>query len=315
GDGDLDPGGGSQQQRDRQFGSHVPVQPVGARLECAAVAARLRRIGEGPHARDHAQVHQLLADLRGGLAGLDQDHDVAGARARVVRRVQVVVPDVEETGAGDGEHDHQDGERDPHRGTAHGALALGLWATRPVRPAAARPGPAIAGRALLAGTPVVRVSAEPGQEAAVVLLVPPGLVLIYVAVPAPGVTVPMIAGAFPQRPAVPVVRGLRLVMPGCVVVSGVVPGVVLAGVAVVRAGQVAVFARVAALPRVVVARVALRDVAGLGGIVPARVVGTGVVAAGVVAAVAVAAVAVARLTRVTGLIRVARPGGVAGLLR
>src|SRR5215831_10088603 len=310
GDGDLDPGGGSQQQRERQFGFHVPVQPVGARLECAAVAARLRRIGEGPHARDHAQVHQLLADLRGGLAGLDQDHDVAGARARVVRRVQVVVPDVEETGAGDGEHDHQDGERDPHRGTAHGALALGLCAARPVRPAAARPGPAVAGRAFLAGTPVVRVSAEPGQEAAVVLVVPPGLVLIYVAVPAPGVTVPMIAGAFPQHPAVPVVRGLRLVMPGCIVVSGVVPGVVLAGVAVVRAGQVAVFARVAALPRVVVAGVALRDVAGLGGIVPARVVAAGVVAAGIVAAVAVT-----RLTRVTGLIRVARPGGVAGLLR
>src|SRR5215813_12234099 len=320
GDGDLDPGGGSQQQRERQFGFHVPVQPVGARLECAAVAARLRRIGEGPHARDHAQVHQLLANLRGGLAGLDQDHDVAGARARVVRRVQVVVPDVEETGAGDGEHDHQDGERDPHRGTAHGALALGLCAARPVRPAAARPGPAVAGRALLAGTPVVGVSAEPGQEAAVVLVVPPGLVLIYVAVPAPGVTVPMIAGAFPQHPAVPVVRGLRLVMPGCVVVSGVVPGIVLAGVAVVRAGQVAVFARVAALPRVVVAGVALRDVAGLGGIVPAGivaagVVAAGVVAAGVVAAGVVAAVAVARLTRVTGLIRVARPGGVAGLLR
>src|SRR5262249_62082119 len=162
------------------------------------------------------------------------------------------------------------GRPGPLRAAGLGALALGCGPPGRVRPAAARPGPAVAGRALLAGTPVVRVSAEPGQEAAVVLLVPPGLVLIYVAVPAPGVTVPMIAGAFPQRPAVPVVRGLRLVMPGCVVVSGVVPGVVLAGVAVVRAGQVAVFARVAALPRVVVAGVALRDVSGLGGVVPPR---------------------------------------------
>src|SRR5262249_34422946 len=143
---------------------------------------------------------------------------------------------------------------------------LGLSAARPVRPAAAWAGPA-RGRGPVAGAPVVGVSAEPGQAAAVGLVIPPGLALVLVVVPAPGVTVPMIIGVVPQRAAVPVPRGLCLVRAGRVVVSGLVAGVVLAGVAVVVRP-----AGVAGLPGVVLAGVALRVIAGLGGIVPAGVV-------------------------------------------
>src|SRR5262249_59431379 len=131
-----------------------------------------------------AQVHQLLADVGGGLAGLDLDRDVAGARARVVPRVQVGAPEVVEADDGDGEDDHQDGERDPPRGTAHGALALGLSAARPVRPAAAWAGPA-GGRGPVGGAPRGGVSARPGRGAAAGLVMPPALAPVRVFVPTP----------------------------------------------------------------------------------------------------------------------------------
>src|SRR5262249_2609141 len=82
---------------------HVTVQRVGARLEGIAFPARLGRVGERALARDHALGLQLLAHLGSGFAGADVDHDGARAGARVVRRVQVVVPDVEESAAGRGE--------------------------------------------------------------------------------------------------------------------------------------------------------------------------------------------------------------------
>src|SRR6266702_5096935 len=311
-----DPGGGLQQQRERQRGGHVLVQPVVARLEGAAVAAGLRRVGKGPHAGDHALVHQLLADHGGGFAGLDMDRDVAGARAGVVRRVQVVVPDVEEAAAGDADHDRQDGKRDPRRGPAHGALALRRPAARPAgrRLAAA----AFAGRAVPrgpapAGTPEVRVLAEPGQDAVAVLVITPGLVLVHVAVPAPAVTIPMIIGVFTKRLAVPVALWLWLVTG---VIGGLI-GCVAAGIAVVRPGRVAALARVtgligvAALARVVVvAGIALPGVAGVRRVIAARIAGPGgVVAAerivgGRVAAAAAAASGAARreAVAVTGLV-------------
>ena len=180
---------------------------VVARLQGAAVAAVLRRVGEGAHARDHALVQQLLAHLGGGFAGLDLDRDAARARARVVRRVQVVVPDVVEAAAGDGEHDHQDGEGDPRRGAAHGALALlgfpprgrlGGGAPRPLRSRGAhgrRARGAAGPRARRKSSP----SLNPGRRPLVVLVIPPGLVLVHVAVPAPAVTIPMIIGVIPGR--------------------------------------------------------------------------------------------------------------------
>src|SRR5690242_12432818 len=288
----VNPGRGFQQQRERRRGGHVLVQRVGARLQRAAVAARLGRVGEGPHAGDHAEGDQLLADLSGGLAGSDHDFDIARARARVVRRVQVVVPEEVEATAGDDEDDHQDDECDPSRGAAHGTLALGLSAARPVR--VAGPGPA-GRRGPAGGALVTGVFAEPGQDAAVVLVLPPGpaAIFVLVAVPAPGVAVSRI---IPPREAEPVVRGLCLVMAGCVVITGLVAGVILAAVAVVRPFWVASFARIAGLPGVVVAVVALRGIPVLGGIV----------LAGVVALVAVA------LPLITGLIRVPGPPGVAG---
>src|SRR6266702_1105540 len=304
-----DPGGGLQQQRERQRGGHVLVQPVVARLEGAAVAAGLRRVGKGPHAGDHALVHQLLADHGGGFAGLDMDRDVAGARAGVVRRVQVVVPDVEEAAAGDADHDRQDGKRDPRRGPAHGALALRRPAARPAgrRLAAA----AFAGRAVPrgpapAGTPEVRVLAEPGQDAVAVLVIPPGLVLVHVAVPAPAVTIPMIIGVFTKRLAVPVALWLWLVT---VVIGGLIAGVA-AGIAVVRPGRViaariagaagiALLRRVVLLPGVAGPGAVIVVVAGPGGVVAAeRIVGGRVAAAAAAASGAARREAVA----VTGLV-------------
>src|SRR6202040_679795 len=119
-----------EQQRVGQRRLHVQVHAVEAGQQAVRVRAVLGGQDEGARAGYHAEPDQLRAEAGRRLAGGDLDHDVAGARARVVGRVVLVLVQAVDVRATDAERDQDDQQGAQRRDPAQPAPPRRSWSVR-----------------------------------------------------------------------------------------------------------------------------------------------------------------------------------------
>ena len=116
-----------EQQRVGQRRLHVQVHAVEAGQQAVRVRAVLGGQDERAGAGHHAELGQLRAEAGRRLARGDLDHDVAGARARVVGRVVLVLVQAVDVRAADAERDQDDQQGGQRRDPAQPAPPRAVW--------------------------------------------------------------------------------------------------------------------------------------------------------------------------------------------